>query len=481
LGKFETEDGASNGYRLLDICGVALLYIVAARISQVFAIDPGNITPVWIPSGLMVALALIKGRFIWPGIFIGAFCGNIWAYIKFDSWTSIFAALSSASLNGFGDVLSTVYMASLISRYAGTTYPIAKARPFLIYTLFAVLLGPWISAVLGIVGLVTFGHLHLDAALSALLTWFVGDGVGALVFGPLLLSWVQPEKRQLPFYLPVFLLASLATVFCAGQYFNLLSSYDLVAYFSPVLIPLIFAATIGYGQRLVFTVLSIVSFLAVYSVWLDVGPLKVTHESQSLIELQLFIASFAFVTYIIAIFSYERDSRYELISAQKAQLETLYRQDALTGLWNRYHISEFIQRELALFQREHRTFGVLMIDLDDFKAINDRFGHVFGDEVLVELSQYLKKNVREIDLLGRWGGEEFVIVVHNSNPDSVLFFANKICSNVAAYRFNGEIQITLSVGFTMAVKGDTELTLISRADEALYKSKILGKNRVTHI
>jgi diguanylate cyclase len=126
-----------------------------------------------------------------------------------------------------------------------------------------------------------------------------------------------------------------------------------------------------------------------------------------------------------------------------------------------------------------------MLDLDDFKAINDTHGHLIGDRVLVAFSKKCKDSIRGDDVIARYGGEEFAIILSGANLRNALARARQICSAVAATRYatcdgNCEqdyLSVTVSIGVTNFKKGDTAESLISRADKALYKAKRSGKNR----
>lgn len=389
------------------------------------------------------------------------------------------AALASATFNGLGDVVSTVVMVQLIVRYTESRYPFTAPKPFLVYTLFAVLLGPMISALAGVSGLVMFGHIAAADWWVATYIWFVGDGVGALVFGPLILSWLYPVHKQYPHRLPVYICVGSVALVNACLFFEVVSLPHTLAYLIMLAIPGAFYLIVNYEQRLAFTAQALVSFVAVFSIWINIGPLVSESQTQSLIQLQLYLAISSLVVYVIAVVGHEREVRLTLLEKQKVGLEHLYRKDQLTGLWNRYRLAEFIQRELALFKRDQRPFGVMLLDVDDFKLLNDSHGHLSGDAVLVELAQLLQKHTRESDLLGRWGGEEFVVVVHHSDVDSLKLLGEKICNTVAQHVFTDNFNITVSIGVTLVKPGDTELTLLDRADEALYVSKAEGKNRIS--
>jgi diguanylate cyclase (GGDEF)-like protein/PAS domain S-box-containing protein len=156
--------------------------------------------------------------------------------------------------------------------------------------------------------------------------------------------------------------------------------------------------------------------------------------------------------------------------------------DALTNLLNRRRFHEELGRMLAEAARRHEKVGLLSFDLDGFKAINDRFGHVAGDEVLVEVSGAVAAIVRRNELLFRLGGDEFAILIPEAAPDDVATLARRINLKVSTMNFNfpagwGVIGVSLGVAFYPDHAGDAE-ALIECADHAMYRAKAAGKNRV---
>ena len=123
----KTQASTSLLVRCLEIAIVAILYFGTARLGQLLAIPPGNVTPVWIPSGIILAAVLMRGYHIWPGIFLGAFAGNVWAYFNPDSYATIMASMFAGTANGVGDVLCALVGAYLIERTTGTKYPFERA------------------------------------------------------------------------------------------------------------------------------------------------------------------------------------------------------------------------------------------------------------------------------------------------------------------------------------------------------------------
>ncbi len=465
--------------RTTDIVLVALLYIATARIGQLFAIDPGNITPVWIPSGLMVAIALNKGPGIWPGVFIGAMAGNSWAYFDVNSFSTSFAAIGAGAFNGVGDVISTVVMACFILRFSGSDYPLTSLSKYYWYLAFAVIIGPFISAFIGVTALVIFGFSDVKAYGASLMTWFIGDSVGALLFGPLLLAWLRPKPKHYPYYNIVLgILVTISSTITAIT-FSLIQVNQWFIYLTILALPISLVTMINYGQRAVFTIQASVSAVAIYATSVGQGPFIQSTINTSLIQLQIFIAIFSLIIFVIALMTDERQKLFKEIEIRKQELEKLYRQDALTGLPNRYRIQEFVEREFQRFSKSNVIFGVILFDLDDFKKINDTHGHIVGDKILVKLCQSVMTHTRDRDLLGRWGGEEFIIVIPETDPRGLTVLAEKVRKSIEDENFDIPETVTVSMGASTIKPGDTELSLLERVDEALYISKLSGKNKVT--
>jgi diguanylate cyclase (GGDEF)-like protein/PAS domain S-box-containing protein len=166
------------------------------------------------------------------------------------------------------------------------------------------------------------------------------------------------------------------------------------------------------------------------------------------------------------------------------RLTALSRHDDLTGLLNRRAITEHMGKLDAERHRAALSPSVLLCDIDNFKRINDRYGHAAGDEVLRAIAGTLRAHVRDDDLIGRIGGEEFLIVLDNTAFDVALTLAERLRKSVAAARIAAEgerIHVTLSIGVAMARPLETTEDLIKRADACLYAAKRAGRNCVTGI
>lgn len=170
------------------------------------------------------------------------------------------------------------------------------------------------------------------------------------------------------------------------------------------------------------------------------------------------------------------------ISERKAfesELRRLAVTDALTGVWNRRHGEELFNAELAQARQTSRPLTLLMLDIDHFKAINDRYGHQAGDRVLIEVSRRLQANLPSTDIVARWGGEEFVILLRGSDIDEGMATAEKLRGQMADMIFVDVGPVTVSIGAAERWAGDSLDSWLARADEALYRAKRSGRNAVS--
>lgn len=164
-------------------------------------------------------------------------------------------------------------------------------------------------------------------------------------------------------------------------------------------------------------------------------------------------------------------------------LRTQAMYDGLTGLWNRNTVLERLQQELNRAERENTSIGLIMADLDHFKQINDQHGHIAGDSVLREAARRMQASLRSYDRIGRYGGEEFLVLVPGCTLEQTRIVAEKMRASVEESPIStpaGDVHITLSLGVGRQRRswGETAAALITSADEALYRAKHAGRNCV---
>jgi len=157
----------------------------------------------------------------------------------------------------------------------------------------------------------------------------------------------------------------------------------------------------------------------------------------------------------------------------------LAERDALTRIANRYRLEQALQQECRRAQRFREPLAVIAMDVDDFKLINDRYGHAQGDAALVHVVENLRTCLRDHDLLARWGGDEFVMVMPQTTLDEALAVAGRLRQAMVQVEQIGESRLTLSYGVVQWQEGEGQSDLLGRADKALYRAKGAGKNAIS--
>ncbi len=223
-----------------------------------------------------------------------------------------------------------------------------------------------------------------------------------------------------------------------------------------------------------------------------ISGLKLSHASISA-GIVIFISSFSFfylsyeaflvhLFWIICATSFGFTGAYLLDRSNKKSflheeaLVEMARTDKLTGLYNRAKFDEVLAYELSRNKRVHHPFGLALIDIDFFKLVNDNFGHHAGDDFLIEIAQLIQNNIRETDILMRWGGEEFALICLGTDLTGISTLMENIRKKVEQHHFVKVGKKTISAGVTIYRENDTQTTILTRADEALYLAKNSGRN-----
>jgi len=186
---------------------------------------------------------------------------------------------------------------------------------------------------------------------------------------------------------------------------------------------------------------------------------------------------FAIAFGIVGVILQRKDKKIrELI--QRLQNESIT--DPLTQLFNRRRITRIMQREMMRTQKNHLPFSVIMIDIDNFKSVNDTYGHLVGDHALCAVSQILESVLRPHDSVGRWGGEEFILLLPDTTVEQALLVSERIRHLISTQSITSDessFYLYVSAGISQIQDNDTIETVIHRVDIALYKAKEKGKNK----
>ncbi|OPL09737.1 MAG: hypothetical protein AVO33_00180 [delta proteobacterium ML8_F1] len=168
-----------------------------------------------------------------------------------------------------------------------------------------------------------------------------------------------------------------------------------------------------------------------------------------------------------------------VVTRDKERLKILASVDQLTGIFNRHKLTELSEREFQRSQRTRRGFCALMVDIDHFKTINDTFGHAEGDRILRKIGGLFTQTLRAVDIYGRWGGEEFLIIAPETDAEKALILASRLNDAIATLETPSQNPITVSIGIAETSQEDTGIDqVIQRADQALYTAKKTGRNKV---
>lgn len=230
-------------------------------------------------------------------------------------------------------------------------------------------------------------------------------------------------------------------------------------------------------RRLQLFVVALLAFLVLLDgaarVW---GPLAPVPQTGLLALKWLNISIFVIMFSALATYYRQR------ITWVEKRLKVLSTVDSLTGLNNRRHFESDAQAHIARFERSGVSSALVITDIDFFKQINDTVGHEGGDRVLVAIGQLLQRELREVDSLARWGGEEFVFLMHDTDLAQALVVTERIRRAIEGQSVSlqgVDIRCTMSFGVTLLAPGETLSLTMARADRALYQSKTLGRNRVS--
>jgi diguanylate cyclase (GGDEF)-like protein len=442
--------------------GVAVVYFIAGKLALKLAFLNASATPVWPCTGIALAALLLLGYRAWPAVFAGAFLVNV------TTAGTILTSLGIAAGNAL-EALSACYV---VTRFAGGHDAFRKSQNIFKFAIIAGILSPAIGASIGSATLVFGGLAEWSRYFSIWLTWWLGDGVGALVVTPLVLVWIENPRLRWT-RKQVFELVFLFVGLLATAWFVFGNSYQFVVKNYPleyVCFPFLIWAAFRFGRRKAATALCILAIVATWGTVRGYGPFVRSSQNTSLLLLQSFMAVVAVTTMVLAAESTEHKRAEE-------HVRQLADSDPLTGLANYRRLLEFLDSEIKRYGRSHKPLAILLLDLDHLKKINDTYGHLVGSRALCRLADILRLNSREIDLAARYGGDEFVVVLPETESEAAAQVAVRITRRL---RTDSE-DPPLSASFGVAVypsDGRTLDELLAAADRALYLDKASSKVKI---
>lgn len=437
------------------------LYFIAGKLGLSIAFVHPSSMPVWAPAGIALAAFLIFGYQVWPGVFLGSFLVNI------TTVASVPRSVGIATGNTLGGLLG----AYLVCRFAHGRKAFNNAGDVLKFAVLAGLLSTTVSATLGVTSLMV-GNLAGWANYKPIwLTWWLGDGVGNLLVTPFLILWSSDHRvhwkwsRWAEVEILLICLVLVGQIVFCGLFLSGRSDYP-IEYLS---IPFLVWAAFRFGQREAATATLLLSGIATWGTLHGFGPFERESQITSLLLLQAFIGIMAILTLALAAEVTEHNRADE-------RVRQMVSTDPLTGLVNYRRLIEILESEIRRCGRTERSFGVLLLDLDGLKKINDTHGHLVGSRALCRLANILRIQCREIDTAARYGGDEFVLILPETDSEAARRVVERISERLRNDREDPFISASTGVA-VFPQDGRTASELLGAADLALYREKGSSKSK----
>jgi len=445
---------------------VSFAYFISAKLVAPLSLsESASIFAVWPPTGIALSFLLFRGKIVIPGIFLGALFLNM-------TLSTPLVALEIAIGNTLGPAV-TYWLISHSAKYIikdDIFYDTDTIIAFIFYSV----IGALITSGMGTTMLYLNGLLSPEHQFLGWAVWFFGDLIGFILIVPVFVAYVLQQnlnfvsKDRITEIIAILsvLVISAVVIFGSGYFFNKRYPIEYL-----ILFPLIWASIrLQQGINLVFLI--IVSVFAILGTASGYSQFSFEGDHRlSLIMLQIFIFT---VTFSILMMTAQRSYTMRILE-EKEKLTLI---DSLTQIGNRRFFTKTFQEEIYKSRRYNRPLSLIIFDIDHFKEINDTLGHHAGDCVLEELSSLVGAQLRSSDHFARWGGEEFTIILPESELSQSVLTAEKLREMIETYPFSINQQVTCSFGVIECADDETIDTALGRVDTKLYEAKEMGRNRV---
>ena len=439
---------------------VTTLYIVTGMLSfALFQQDTIVTVTIFIPEGIALAAVLIYGYRILPGIFFGQFLLALFSGIAF------FPSLGIAIVNAL-----EAFIAFKLFQSFQLKRTLEHTRDFIGLVLLIVLILQPFSALLGNAILFISHSIHANHFLQNIFFWWFGNVTGQLLVTPLLLIlYYNQQKTKITWYAFTVLFVVLFNYILQVQ-LHITNVSLLLATTLPLTIYLA-TRNLSYANAAVFSlVASTLYFFHIHHSSFSLGKDSIT----CFININFFILSHIILVPMIGILFREKENAI-------TTLRSLAHYDSLTGLPNRYVLHNEIDRLAYLYERYNQESMVCFIDIDGFKAVNDTYGHDVGDKLLQEVAKNIKRNIRLTDTLVRYGGDEFVLLLSNTDTKAANNLLTRVLNTIENINHidHNTISISLSIGVACCpYDGTTKEELVHASDNAMYMIKKSSKNAI---
>jgi diguanylate cyclase (GGDEF)-like protein len=455
---------------------VALAYAAAgfgtAAILAGYSFFP---SPFWPPAGIALAAALLGGARLWPGIFAGAF---------FVNWQLFGEPFPLAAAISLVNVATPVLGALLVRWTTRSRQPFFRLRHVVCFVVFGALVPACLAASAGVALAVSAGLVPLKGVDSAWWRWTLSEAGGIFLLGPTLILWFgRRRERTLPGKpWEAVAVAASTLVFAAAVFLGIREAthpFEGLPYllFAPIL-----WLTVRGSLHAATALLSAVALIAIGGTLLRHGPFHLLGSTQPLLNVGLLVVTLGISTLTTGALVSERHAAEEKLRRMNESLEQRvaertkelhYRatRDSLTDVCNRAYFFERGEAILAEACDSGQPLAALVIDVDDLKAINDNYGHHMGDAAIARVAEACRSGLREGDLVGRIGGDEFAALLPDTDDAGARRVTARITRMLRSASDSGPA-VGASIGLAMREQSDTGLdALLQRADAAMYAEK----------
>lgn len=476
---------------LLHPLATGLGYYAGAQLGVAASTMSEGIAIFWLPNGILLAALLLVPRRYWPLHLLAAVAAEIAADLP---TFTLAQALGFAAINVF-ECLLAAYLLQRVAR----PFALDRLRHVGLFGLYVLVVACGLASLLGAV---VYSQTTQTATSfwDFWLIWWLGDSLGVLLLTPLLLVWLQGRTASAIGNRLEAIALSILTLLLALWVFT--EGVDMAAENFPrrpfLLLPLAVWAAVRFGTRGAASIGLLIAAIAISANYHGLSPLVATMPGDTVLLLQEFLAALIFPSLALAALLDElRTTHVKIDSLNReleARVETRTRElqwanqrlqelasiDSLTGACNRRHFLELAQVEISRAKRRGQALSVIMLDIDYFKTINDRFGHEAGDQVLAALAATVLGTLRGGDIFARLGGEEFIVMLPGQDFSEAARMAERLRLLVAEMEVSCcPVRVTVCAGVAgLESESDDIGALLRRADQGLYQAKNQGRNQV---
>lgn len=464
--EFREGKQSTSLYSLIVLFFSGLAYYASARFGMsLFTLFPSNISLLWLPSGIGFLMCLRWGWKAVPLIVIAAYYVNLPGMEVSTVTNPKLHTLISALADGAESYIAMLLFAKYLP--SGVVNPKSLSK----FILWVCIIPPVITAAVITANLSMGGYLAVHQLEKFFISLLLANSLGLMmvyqVYNSLKLDPLQFKKPAIGLCLSV---ALIAFIFLLGVW-----RYPAIIYLIlPVLVIMSFEL-----RLLTVAAISTLTFISLITVThFSLGPFVALTDQATAFELMAFTFACAITVFGLSLQQYQMRLAKE--SGERWKLAAEH--DVLTGLPNRRAFMPALTKEHHRSVRLGHTYCAVIWDIDDFKTINDTYGHDFGDRVLVRLAQIMRESCRDIDYYARIGGEEFAVLLPETDIESgknaMERFRTQIAEEVFTAPDGSEHSVTISIGIAcLNGRRISETELLAEADKALYKSKEQGKNQ----